>query len=178
MSAKPSSNNDGIFFLNEMREFASFPSKDQKYIRRSLDVVFDKASSVRDIATRYKVDDSAISQQKGYYKHLTDIQNHIPYDGDLSLLKGFFDSLVITSTFDLSQECLSCFSSYRFLYERLLGPEIRPYLPSAFCAAAAMPTIPPASRKTLLHSISEAAATAPGWSQRKPAFIPAYIDLE
>ena len=32
------------------------------------------------------------------------------------------------------------FSAARFLYERLVGAEGRPWLPAAFCAAAALPT--------------------------------------
>jgi len=64
------------------------------------------------------------------------------------------------------------------LYERLLGADIRPWLPSAFCAAAALPQIRPERRKKLLQSISEAAATAPGWSTREPAFYPEWVDKE
>ena len=79
------------------------------------------------------------------------------------------------AAFDLAQERIDCFSSFRFLYERLLGPEARPWLPSAFCAAAALPQIQPQRRKLLLQSLSEAAATAPGWSDRAPGFYPEYI---
>jgi hypothetical protein len=68
--------------------------------------------------------------------------------------------LVRLTAFDLAQEKLTGFSSYRFLYERLLGADVRPWLPSAFCAAAALPQIRPERRKKLLQSISEAAATA------------------
>lgn len=53
---------------------------------------------------------------------------------------------------------------------------MRPYLPSAFCAASALPVIRPERRKMLLQSLSEAAATAPGWSQREPGFYPEYVD--
>ena len=78
--------------------------------------------------------------------------------------------------FDLEQEGLTSFSAFRFLYERLLGPEARPYLPAVFCAAAALPMIRPAQRKVLLQSLSEAAATAPGWSSRAPTFYPERIE--
>ena len=33
------------------------------------------------------------------------------------------------SAFDLGEGKLSCFAAYRFLYERLLGPAVRPWLP-------------------------------------------------
>lgn len=82
------------------------------------------------------------------------------------------------TAFDLAQDRIECFSAYRFLYERLLGARVRPWLPSAFCAAAALPQIRPERRKALLHSISEAAATAPGWSDREPTFYPEWVEKE
>jgi len=80
------------------------------------------------------------------------------------------------AAFDLAQERIESFSAFRFLYERLLGAEVRPWLPSAFCAAAALPQIRPELRKVLLQSLSEAAATAPGWSDREPSFYPEYVE--
>jgi hypothetical protein len=79
---------------------------------------------------------------------------------------------------DLAQEQLDSFSAYRFLYERLLGARARPWLPAAFCGAAALPQIRPARRKMLLQSLSEAAATAPGWSDREPCFYPEKVEAE
>jgi hypothetical protein len=58
----------------------------------------------------------------------------------------------------------------------LLGAWSRPWLPGAFCGAAALPQIRPERRKSLLRSISEAAATAPGWSDREPSFYPEWVD--
>ena len=87
-------------------------------------------------------------------------------------------TLIRLTAFDLAQERLTGFSAYRFLYERLLGAEVRPWLPSAFCAAAALPQIRPERRRGLLQSISEAAATAPGWSARSPTFYPEWVDKE
>jgi len=83
------------------------------------------------------------------------------------------------------QEKIASFSAFRFLYERLLGADVRPLLPSVFCSAAALPQIRPNQRKVLLQSLSEAAATAPGWSTREPfvsllipkSFLPPNIHL-
>ena len=55
---------------------------------------------------------------------------------------------------------------------------MRPWLPGAFCGASALPQIHPDRRKLLLHSISEAAATAPGWSDREPTFYPEWVEKE
>ena len=46
----------------------------------------------------------------------------------------------------------------------------------SFCAAAALPHLHPEKRRTLLQSISEAAATAAGWSNREPCFYPEWVE--
>src|SRR3990170_4628047 len=74
------------------------------------------------------------------------------------------------------QDRLPSFASFRFLYERLMGASCRPWLPAAFCAAAALPHLHPDRRRTLLQSISESAATAPGWSSREPVFWPEWVE--
>jgi serine/threonine protein kinase len=98
----------------------------------------------------------------------------------LARQKGVLDRLVILKSLrqDLAQEQIDSFSAYRFLYERLLGARARPWLPAAFCGAAALPQIRPARRKMLLQSLSEAAATAPGWSEREPCFYPEKVEAE
>jgi len=68
--------------------------------------------------------------------------------------------LITLSAFDLGQDRLPNFAAYRFLYERLIGASSRPWLPAAFCAAAALPNLHPDDRRALLQSIGEAAATA------------------
>ena len=78
--------------------------------------------------------------------------------------------------FDLGQDRLPNFAAYRFLYERLIGASARPWLPAAFCSAAALPHLHPDRRRLLLQSISESAATAPGWSNREPAFWPEWVE--
>ena len=62
------------------------------------------------------------------------------------------------------------------IYERLLGAGARPWLPGAFCAAASLPNLHPEKRRALLQSISEAAATAIGWSSREPSFYPEWVE--
>jgi hypothetical protein len=39
-----------------------------------------------------------------------------------------------------------------------------------------LPHLHPEKRRALLQSISEAAATAPGWSNREPVFFPEWVD--
>jgi hypothetical protein len=102
----------------------------------------------------------------------------VPAESGFEALEEFMGKLLRIAAFDLAQERIECFSAFRFLYERLLGAEVRPFLPSAFCAASALPQIRPERRKHLLQSISEAAATAPGWSSREPSFYPEWVEKE
>jgi hypothetical protein len=39
-----------------------------------------------------------------------------------------------------------------------------------------LPHLHPDRRRVLLQSISESAATAPGWSSREPAFWPEWVE--
>jgi len=168
--------------IAEWREFASFNPCEQRYIKRSLDVGLGRQDAFK-LWARDADEAVAIRDQYLVYQELKSLRPGICSDTDPSgtsfeALEPFMGKLIRVSGFDLAQERLDCFSSYRFLYERLLGAEIRPWLPSAFCAAAALPQIRPERRKNLLRSISEAAAAAPGWSTRQPGFYPEWVERE
>lgn len=165
----------GQMALHEMKEFAGFPAAAQRYIRRSLDVGLDREDALR-LWSRDLVEAASIKAQRRLYGRLDVIRRRIPDDSGLDRLDGFMAPLVTLTAFDLGQDRLNGFGSYRFLYERLLGGAVRPWLPSAFCAAAALPHLHPQRRRTLLQSISETAATAPGWSNRDPCFFPEWVE--
>jgi hypothetical protein len=165
----------GDLAIAEIREFASFPAATQRYIRRSLDIGLERDDAVARWS-RDMVEETAIRVQARVYARLPDIRAQIPDDSGLDALEHFMAPLVTMSAFDLGQDRLPTFPAYRFLYERLLGATARPWLPGAFCAAAALPHLHPDRRRTLLQSISEAAATAPGWSAREPSFYPEWVE--
>src|SRR3546814_9141156 len=81
--------------------------------------------------------------QARVYHRLVEIRAHIPDDSGLDALEHFMAPLIAVSAFDLGQDRLPGFASYRFLYERLLGAHARPWLPGAFCAAASLPHLHP-----------------------------------
>lgn len=170
--AKPS---DGAITLAELREFASFPAATQRYIRRSLDVAFHRGDAMS-IWGRDVVEEASIRAQSRIYGRLDQIKALVPDDSGLDQVEPFIAPLVTVSAFDLGQNRLNSFSAYRFLYERLIGAGSRPWLPGAFCAAASLPHLHPERRRALLQSISEAAATAPGWSSREPSFYPEWVE--
>jgi len=170
--AKPT---DGAIALAELREFASFPAATQRYIRRSLDIGLDR----EDAMTRWSrdmVEAASIRAQARHYERLPDIRALVPDDSGLDRVEAFLAPLITVTAFDLGQGRLPTFSCYRFLYERLIGANVRPWLPGAFCAAAALPHLHPELRRKLLQSISEAAATASGWSSRQPSFFPYWVE--
>ena len=161
--------------LAEMKEFAGFPAATQRYIRRSLDIGLDRDDAMvrwsRDV-----VEAASIRAQAKMDTALQQLRTMVPDDSGLDAIEPFLAPMVTLVAFDLGQGRLTTFSAFRFLYERLIGAEVRPWLPSAFCAAAALPHLHPELRRKLLQSISEAAATASGWSNRQPAFFPYWVE--
>lgn len=161
--------------IAEMREFASFTPAEQRYIRRSLDIGLGRCDAFL-VWGRTAHENAGIRSQYVTYQELKALRLAIPAETGFEMIEPFVGKLTRVAAFDLAQERLESFSAFRFLYERLLGAEARPWLPSAFCAAAALPQIRPDRRKMLLQSLSEAAATAPGWSDRAPSFYPEFIE--
>ena len=166
---------DGALTLVEIKEFGSFGKGTQRYIRRSLDVGLGR----RDAMKRWSRDvgeAASIRAQERVYRRLDHIRAHVPDDSGLDEMEPLMAPLITMTAFDLGQDKLPDFAAYRFLYERLIGAAVRPWLPAAFCAAAALPHLHPDRRRALLQSISEAAATAPGWSNREPVFFPEWVE--
>jgi hypothetical protein len=163
--------------IAELREFASFSEEEQLFIERGLDIGLGRGDAFKQWS-REAGDTAAIRQQYLAYRELRTLRDAVPCESSLDGVQDFMGALLRITAQDLAQEHLSSFSAYRFLYERLLGAQARPWLPAAFCGAAALPQIRPGRRKMLLQSLSEAAATAPGWSDREPCFYPEKVEAE
>ena len=162
--------------IAELREFASFTEAEQLFIERGLDIGLGRGDAFK--AWADGADTASIRQQYIAYRELRALRDAVPCESSLDGIQEFMGALLRITAQDLAQEQLDSFSAYRFLYERLLGAKARPWLPAAFCGAAALPQIRPARRKMLLQSLSEAAATAPGWSDREPCFYPEKVEAE
>ena len=166
---------NGASALAEMREFAGFSKGTQRYVRRALDVGLGRRDAVKRWS-RDPAEAAGIRAQERIYARLDHVRSYVPDDSGLDAMEPLMTPLITMTAFDLGQDRLPCFASYRFLYERLIGASVRPWLPGAFCAAAALPHLHPDRRRILLQSISEAAATAPGWSNREPVFFPEWVE--
>lgn len=162
--------------ISEMKEFATFTGAEQRYIRRSLEVAV-KGCEAAERWARHGAERSSIQSQARLYRGtLAALRDLIPADIAIDEASVFTAQLILLSAFDLGEGRLASFAAYRFLYERLLGPAVRPWLPSAFLGAAALPHVGPSLRKTLLRSITEGDVLAAGWSTRAPAFSPEWVD--
>ena len=168
--------NQALQMITEMKEFATFSGAEQRYICRSLDVATRGADATTPWS-RSPAEAANIKGQDRLYRALLElIRNSVPDDIGIDSTAEIIGPLITISTFDLGEGKIEGFSSYRFLYERLLGPSVRPWLPSAFVAAAALPCLHPDVRKALLSSITATEAAAVGWSNSDPAFIPEWVD--
>jgi hypothetical protein len=168
--------NQATQMIAEMKEFASLSPAEQRYVSRSLDVAARGADMTRQWSRSLPETESMKAQDRLYRTLLEVIRNSIPDDIGIDETAEIVGPLITISAFDLGEGKLEGFAAYRFLYERLVGPAVRPWLPSAFVAAAALPYIHPELRKTLLGSISAEEAAAVGWSSRNPAFVPEWVD--
>ena len=164
--------------IAELREFASFSEGEQRFIERSLDIGLGRGDAFKAWGSKARGKDAGIRSQYLAYRELKALRDMVPCETTMEGLEPFMGPLMRVTAQDLAMDQLESFSAYRFLYERLLGARARPWLPAAFCAAAALPQIRPARRKILLQSLSEAAATAPGWSDREPCFYPEKVEAE
>ena len=163
--------------IAEMREFANFTVHERDFIERSLDIGMGRGDAFKSWS-RDAQDHRAIRSQYLAYRELKQLRALVPEADSFDGIDSFMGSLIRISAADLVQNRIDGFSAYRFLYERLLGASVRPFLPAAFCGAAALPHIAPERRKLLLQSLSEAAATAPAWSPSEPSFYPEKVEDE
>ena len=165
----------GARLLHELQEFASFPAATQAYIRGALEV-----RSAGRIGFSTDADGGEAGQSLAariaFYDRLDEIAAAIPADDDLAAVTGLMRWLVPLTAFDIAHTALGSFAAYRFLYERLLGAAVRPWLLGAFCTAAALPQLHPQHRLQLLRSIDETCAGPRGRSIREPAFYPQAIE--
>lgn len=161
--------------LEEMRQFGSFSAAEQRFIRRSLDVGLNRHDAIQ-LWARSDGERRQIEAQLKRYRMVEPIRSCIADADDPAGAECFLAPLIDLAAGDLEEARIQDFEAFRFLYERLLGPIVRPWLVSAFCAAAALPTIHPELRKQLLQSIPVQDAMAAGWSIRPALFFPQWVE--
>ena len=164
----------GTQVLRELLEFASFPATTRDYIRRALAVRSGCPSALAP-SGRSEEEMQSLAARVAFYDRLDDIVAAIPAD-DLASVTGLMRWLVPLTAFDIAHTALGSFAAYRFLYERLLGAAVRPWLLGAFCTAAALPQLHPQHRLQLLRSLGKASSASQSRSIREPAFYPERLE--
>jgi len=159
---------DGAMTLAEIKEFAGFSAATQRYVRRSLDVGLEREDALSRWS-RDTVEAASIRAQARVYDRLDEIRTIVPDDSGLDSVEIFMAPLITVSAFDLGQGRLTSFSAYRFLYERLIGAEVRPWLPGAFCAAAALPHLHPDLRRSCCSRSARLRRPRPAGRTASPA---------
>lgn len=169
----------GQRFIAEMKEFGAFPKKTQRYIRQSLDVALGRGDPVAKWARNDRERYNITTQQHNYrlvYDRITVRLQRAGKGVKMEHIEHMVGPLIAIASFDLQGGAIGGFGPFRFLYERLFGADIRPWLPSIYVAASAMPVISPDNRKVLLQSISEAACCAIEWNDSDPEFYPEWVE--
>ena len=161
--------------LSEMLEFASFSACEQRYICRSLDIAFGRPRALRSWA-RSLGEARSIRDQARLYRRIALLKSLAPHHFDSEAAEPVLAPLITMTAFDLAQGGLVTYPAYRFLYERMLGADLRPWLVPAFCAAASLPNRPTEQRIRLLRTVCEDAMTAISWPGSPPAFMPQWIE--
>lgn len=159
----------GEMMFAEMEEFASFSIESQRYICRSLEVAHSPDVSPASWA-RSAREAHDVFGQKQAYAVLPAIREAVPGpDGGMDA-EAFLFPLIALSMFDVACGPIASFAEYRFLYERLVGPGVRPWLASAFLAAASAPHFPAEIRQALVGSANSGLTER--WSTARPEFHP------
>ena len=104
---------DGSLTLAELREFASFSAASQRYIRRSLDVAFERSDAIA-VWSRDKMEAASIRAQQRIYTGLHHARMVIPDDAGLGDLSAFMAPVLTIAAFDLGQERIDSFGAFRF----------------------------------------------------------------
>lgn len=169
-----SARHGGTAILFEMEEFAAFSAATQRYIRRSLDVGLRRCDAV-DRWARSEPEADRIRRQEAAYEALERIRALLAEAVTAQAAGALIAALLPLTLFDLGEKRVPDFAAYRFLYERLLGAQARPWLPTVFCAAAASPNFPPEQRRAFVESAA-AALACNRWSPRDAGFLPEWVE--
>ena len=162
----------GSRLIEQLREFTSFTRQSQRFICCSLDTAFAPDISPTHWA-RNAAEADAIAAQKQVYKALPSIRASIPRDCAPVDAEAFLYPLMEMTAFDISCAKIASFAQYRFLYERLVGARVRPWLATPFLAAVSLPYIPGGVRHALIATAGDALADE--WPQEEPAYWPLWL---
>lgn len=145
--------------LMEREEFLSFTLPERLHIARALAVARDANCPFNYLATeiaghsfvsRMMFAETAMRYREGM---LDEIRSCIPSDGAVWTNARLMELLMPALSWELNLNLAVRFSPLRFLYERLIGPEIRPFMAAGYAAAALLPRFVREFQEEALDSI-------------------------
>lgn len=162
---------DGSGIIDEMRLFAAFSTDTRRYIVRALDFGLPRGEPMKRWAGSF-FDIGPLLARADLYAAIPDVRRLLT--GGLALERSAPAFIVIQrcADFDLSWNEMADFASFGFLYERLFGPGVRPWLTSVFTAAATSPNIVQEAGSAMLRTVTM--FDGPEWNSGEPAprFMP------
>lgn len=163
--------------LEEIREFATFPRAVQRYIKVSLDVARNISSDPVEVWSRNRTERKRIRDQQIAYKDIPIIEGYLSNEMGRDDFAFFCGYTIPMGIFDLKDGPITTFVEFRFLYERILGPNSKIYLAMIYSAVIAAPHINSDVREKLFDSIHlyEVSAPIDSFDSKEPAFIPTWV---
>src|SRR3546814_18556127 len=133
-----------------MQEFSSFAPAEQRYICRALEVAAGSHSALRRWAR--DIDEArSIRNQARTYRWRDHVVRLLAEERYLEMAAPLTEVRI----FDLSPRPIRPFPAYRFLYERLIGGQVLPWLVRRFGAAELLHLLAPHNSDELLGTLAE-----------------------
>jgi len=158
--------------IDEMALFSTFPTPTRRYIVRALDFGLPRGKPLErwvgsffDIATQ--------AARADLYHSIPIVRRRLEaINGPLENWMDEYRSIQRCADFDLRFPEIASMVPFGFLYERLYGPKVRPWLPAIFMAAAASPAMTEEGRLAALQSVTMFDIAAPSEQGTPCALFP------
>ncbi len=169
----------------EMQEFAGLEPYEQRFIKQSLYMAsvarHPEAASIEDVVgvwARGEDEEYLIRRQWDTYCQLPKVDRLTPSIFGYQYPPEAVAIILTMISVDLKAERISCFAAYHFLYERLLGPHIRPWLLCMFLWQATQPHLTAQHRESLFDSTPLMEVTATQWDNTASRFFPFWVEAD
>jgi hypothetical protein len=154
MSAGESVGAPDFPIVDEMAQFAAFPQPTRDYICRALALGREELNQ-GGVLTGSAWDIACELARRDMYFSLPMVRESLARKGfQLETWTTEFGLLHRYAQFDLQFSEMRDFGAFTFLYERLIGPAVRPWLLSIYLAAAASPKLVEEAREEAIARVT------------------------
>ena len=160
----------------ERAEFAQFRSLVQIYIVRALDLGLPRNHPMERWHEGGPVGMAMLLARADAYRHLGVLREELQDCKQVGPDFRYWDAIRKAVRFDVQHEEMGDIAAFRFLYERLLGPPIRPWITSLYLAAVTEPDSTSEWKERCLASVT-AADLDDHDDKSMPLFFPDIVDL-